>query len=94
LILIDAHPRCFFFLLITNCLSKFPNKMTHEQALTIDKFGDGLKTIEVADRTGTALDGNIHSLQDMTGGRKQKKYDGTSTMGSTGGGGSSSLSGH
>ena len=42
----------------------FPNKMSHEQALTIDKFGDGLKKIEVMDRTGTALDGNIHSLQE------------------------------
>ena len=25
----------------------FPNKMSHEQALTIDKFGDGLKYVSI-----------------------------------------------
>ena len=50
----------------------FPNKMTHEQALVIDKYGDGLRFIEPEDWTGTALDGNIRSLRDITGGRKSK----------------------
>ena len=50
----------------------FPNKMTHEQALVIDKYGDGLRFIEPADRTGTAQDGNITSLRDITGGRRKR----------------------
>ena len=50
----------------------FPNQMTHEQALVIDKYGDGLRFIEPADRTGTALDGNIKNLRDITGGRKSR----------------------
>lgn len=50
-----------------------PNKMTHDQALVIDKsYGDGLRFIEPEDRTGTALGGNIKSLTDITGGRESR----------------------
>jgi len=58
----------------------FPNKMSHEQALVIDKYGDGLRYIEEQDRTGTALDGNIHDLTDMTGGRKKRTFASTATI--------------
>lgn len=51
----------------------FPNKMSHEQALVIDKFGDGLRYIERAELEGTAQGGSIRSIRDITGGRKIKR---------------------
>jgi hypothetical protein len=62
----------------------FPNKMTHSQALVIDKFGDGLKNIEPLDLSKSpALQGTINSLTDMTGGRKSGKHSGLSSTSSS-----------
>ena len=49
----------------------FPQKMEHEQALVLDKHGDGLRYIEKSELEGTALGGSIRSIRDITGGRKR-----------------------